>query len=183
MADFDWFTDWAWSQIIVTITFVRGMTEQELATALGASTMTVSEAPVEDIARSNEHLEKRVRLGRVDKWVYAVEGVTTEGYARLEPLSADGRDACVFCHTQGISLLLFARNGETVGGLDLIVPNHRFGLNEHYLDAVLAQLGIPVTEPAYPVQAARLIEAVYSLEITQDMLDRPLPSLTLESRL
>jgi hypothetical protein len=177
MSDLEWFTEWVWKSLTLGLTFAKGSSPAEMFAAFGVE----PDEPIEprSFLESVDADDAILRVGQQGDWTYAVEHVTTQGFQRLDALSAGGREAFALLFTQGICLFMYARDGTTINGLDLTVPHIRYGTDGHYFDAALAEVGISSSEPIMPAAAARLVEAVFGLEMTQDMFERPLASVGL----
>ena|GEM_PF-4605321 len=123
----------------------------------------------------------KVRIGECDPWVYAVEVFTTRGaqVATLEALSKDGAEAVSLSYTPTIAVMLYARDGLLLSGIDMTVPHLRYGADGQHFDSVMSAAGLVGNSPMAPAAGARLVQLAFGVTVDREMLERPLPAALL----
>ena len=124
-----------------------------------------------------------VRVGETEAWAYAVEDMPTLGIRTelLAGLSSKGGEAFALSYTPTINTFMYAADGELVNGFDLTVPHIRYGSEQHRFEEQMALAGF--ADDAVPVpgeMGARFVELVFGITFTADLLERPLPALTVQ---
>jgi Family of unknown function (DUF6461) len=175
---FEWFTDWVYQHVSVTLTFARPRTEVALLTALGADTATARLETLDEAG--DEAPTAKVRVGRHGAWTYVVEdlSVASSHPEILEHLSAEG-EAFSLSYTGTIDTFLYARNGVLVTGFDLVVLDSRWGTEPHLFDEQMNAAGFGGPASDGPATAARLIHLLFGIRLDQQMLEGPLLSAPL----
>jgi hypothetical protein len=180
-SDFGWFTTWLYGQLGVCVAFARGLSWEQMLAGFSLQPRQVLE---ETFAEADANPDRpKVRMGTHEGWAYAVEHFTGRGVDQetLCRLSANGGEALVLGYTQTISLFKYAANGESVSGFDLTVPHIRWGREPHRFDATMAQAGfLRPGVPDPPTMGARFVQLTFGITLTQDLLERRLPSVELE---
>lgn len=152
-------------------TFIRGRGAADVASLLGLSwdqryTTTDPRHLAEDPA------DPPTRLAAIGEWVCISELSPTRrrGSELLLPLS-EKRDAICAVFTATIDILKYARAGDLVSGVDLIVTHIRYGTEENLFEPALAAIETSPTPLSAPARAALIMSMIFGLELTRDMLE------------
>jgi hypothetical protein len=166
-----WFDDWVYQRPSGCFTFIRGCRPAEVATVLGLSwdqrySSTDPRAAVEDPA------DPPPRLATIGDWTCIIERspVKIRASELLLPLSA-GAEALSLMVTPVIDTLRYARDGELVSSVDLIVTHVRHGTEEDLFAPALAAIEASLGPMSAPARAALIMSMIFGLEFTRDMLD------------
>ncbi|MBO0747410.1 MAG: hypothetical protein J2O47_03610 [Acidimicrobiaceae bacterium] len=122
----------------------------------------------------------QVRVGIYESWVYAVEATSVRGsdFAILSALAAQD-EAFSFCFTPKIDTFLYAEHGTLRTGFDLTVLHTRWGSEPRRFDDAITAAGFRDPNEDRAKAAARFLQIVFDLTITQDMLEQVLPCAAL----
>lgn len=172
---FEWFNQWVAQNLGLCLTFARGLSGLEMLEALEVDGSTADWQSFNEAAY--ESRDPRIRAGEEDDWGYTVEQFTAKGMEYLDRLSSSSSPAFSLTFTQTIKTFHFSLAGSLVVGFDLVVPNIRWGTDQHRLDDEIEQAGFlrsEVPEPA--AMGAQLVELVFGVRVTPMMLERRLRS-------
>lgn len=182
----EWFTAWTDQYLGVNVMLARAanMTDSAVFAAFDADPTTVQ---VLSFDRADDDPDTfRVRIGRCDGWLYAVEHFTGRGASDdvLERLSHDdGQTFALWC-TQEVVSFQSADDGRVTARFDLGLPHYRYGVDpDRHLDE-MAQAGLMSNNGLLlAARGAYLLELVTGVELTPAMLEAPLVSAVLRRAL
>lgn len=122
-----------------------------------------------------------IRVGRFGGWTAIIEHFTARGtdLELLEAGSRAGERSVVYCFTQTIACLLYARDGVLLSGFDATVPTIRWGTNQWYFDDLLAGV-VGQLRPVSPAEIAQILKDGFDVAIDRGVLEGPLPAATLK---
>lgn len=183
----EWFTAWADQHLGVSITLARAarLTDDEIFAAFDADAATTQVLSLDQA--DDDPNTSRVRIGRCDGWLYAVEHFTGRGADDdvLEQLSRAGGQAYTLWCTQEMVGFHSADAGRVTTRFDLGLPQHRYGTDPDRYEDEMTRAGLMTagqkTEGGPPLSArgAHLLELVTGVELTAAMLEAPLASAAL----
>lgn len=136
------------------------------------------EAAVQTLAEAEEDPHPyRVRVGEAHGWSYAVEGSTAVGGMpdTLAQVSAFG-EAASLCLMPTVQTLLYARAGQLVSGIDLVVTNSRYGVEPYRFDSEIRSAGLLEANTDVNQAGALLLTLVTGFTVEQPFLEGPLLS-------
>jgi hypothetical protein len=176
------------------VTFVRGLTQEEVLAGFGADPLVAVNRTLEQAvageASPSESFGPYVRVGRSDGWVFAWEEATHEG-TRPEVLRhvSRRRDAVVARHVlDAFAEFGYAADGEVLSELVTIPPFTRTGTEPDRFLPLLQQVGLdfgtrgerhvagemPATSDLQRVLA--VAELAFGLSLTPQQVEGPWPS-------
>lgn len=138
-------------------------------------------AEIEELVAARQRRRSPViRVGRFGTWTAVIEHFTTRGADPdvLEATSRAGAISIVYCFTQTIVSLLYARDGALVSGFDATVPTIRWGPTQSYFDDLLAGV-VGQPRPVAPAEVAQILKDGFDLSIDRAVLEGPLPAAAL----
>ncbi len=176
------------------VTFVRGLTQEEVLAGFGADPSEAVDRTLEQAvageASALEGFGPYVRVGRSDGWVFAWEEATHEG-TRREVLSkvSRGGDAVVVRHAlDAFAEFGYAAYGEVVSHLVTIPPYTRTGDEPERFLPLLQQVGLDFDTAGQPGAAGEVLarsdlqavlavaERAFGLSLTPREVDGAWPS-------
>ena len=178
---YEWFADWVSSNVMVTVTAVRGPEAASLLAAFGSAGFDLGHRTLTEV---QDLPSPTVRVGAAAGWTYAVEHRTVHGGdpAFLERLTAGRGEALAVCFTPTISSFLHAEGGRLVTGFDIAAPQFRYGSEQHAFDREIVQAGLLGEDGLRPAAAcADFLAHAFGCGITRGMLEDRLPCATLSA--
>lgn len=183
----EWFTAWADQHLGVCILLARAaqLTDDEVFAAFDADPATTQ---VLSLAQADDDPSTfRVRIGRCDGWLYAVEHFTGRGAGDdvLERLSrACGQAHALWC-TPEMAGFHSAGDGRVTTRFDLGMPKYRYGSDPDRYVEEMTRAGLMTAGPMNangpprPGSGLQLLESITGLEVRPEMLEAALPSAVL----
>ena len=99
----------------------------------------------------------------------------------LAATSRNGEETVVYCFTQTIVCLLYAKDGSLFSGFDATAPHIRWGSDTAYFGDLIDRAG-GEDGSVGPAGIAEMLERRFNITIDRNLLEGPLPAAALRGR-
>jgi hypothetical protein len=173
-ARFDWFTAWVHQHVGAALGFGRGLDVDAVVARLGLADRDHAMATWDETVRSGV---PAVRVGTLDRgWGWAVGHLTLRSAdeVAIANLSTGGGASFALVFTDTVSTFTCAEDGTMVSGVDLTVPNLRFGPEpDRFAREVASVLSEDGGLGDVPGRGARLVELAMGVTLDRRLVDGP----------